>query len=95
MERRSPALTPARAAQVMGVFQELIHHRGLPVLKTEMARTPPHLKKKKTIFISTKLPILEHECDSTIFLKPIAGSAPIAGENAFTHKDESGASAMA
>ena len=79
----------------MGVFQELIHHRGLPVLKTEMARTPPHLKKKKTIFISTKLPILEHECDSTIFLKPIAGSAPIAGENAFTHKDESGASAMA
>jgi len=89
------ALGEAHALKVMGVFQELIHHRGLPVLKTEMARTPPHLKKKKTIFISTKLPILEHECDSTIFLKPIAGSAPIAGENAFTHKDESGASAMA
>ena len=39
----------------MKVFHDLIEHRGLPCLSSEMSNTPTHLKKRKTAIVSTKI----------------------------------------
>ena len=62
-------LGEAHAFRVMGVLHEFIEFRGLPCLQSEYEGTPTHLKKKKTVFLSTKLPLVEKEADAIIALK--------------------------
>lgn len=53
----------------MAVLKEMVLHRGLPLLRTEMMKTPEHLKKIKTIIISTKLDTVMAQSDNVHTMK--------------------------
>ena len=54
--------------KVLKVLRELIDHRGLPCLQSELGATPLALRKPKTVIVSSKLYHVEDLADSVLSL---------------------------
>ena len=58
-----------QAERVMKIFREYTENRGLAVLATETKMVPYHLRKKKTVILSTKFPEIAELSDNWIILE--------------------------
>ena len=73
-------LLPDQQLKIMKVFHDLIEHRGLPCLSSEMSNTPTHLKKRKTVIVSTKTQRIMDLAD--VVIPPFGSIASASAEDA-------------